>query len=85
MQIFAMETDNGSIVWSSYLPDLMPFRRDVTGFAGMPEDLPRPDKGKVMLFLQRTTSHYPHLPLMTAVGISKVSSPLFLTAIFVLS
>ncbi|XP_071805651.1 ER membrane protein complex subunit 1-like [Asterias amurensis] len=58
-KIFGLDSDDGSIVWSSYLPNLKCFEEE-----GL---------GKVLLFVRRTTAHFPHPPQCTVIALDKVS------------
>ena len=57
-QIYGLDSRNGDIVWSYYLPDLQPFL-----VGGQPQ---------LLLFVQRTTAHFPHPPQCTVIGKDKV-------------
>ncbi|XP_071489388.1 ER membrane protein complex subunit 1-like [Diadema antillarum] len=58
-KIFGLDSQDGTIVWDHYLPDLEPFHS-----SGRPS-LP--------LFVQRTTAHFPNPPQCNLIGQSKTS------------
>ncbi|CAG0915798.1 unnamed protein product [Notodromas monacha] len=78
-KLFGLESGNGKIVWATFLPNLAPLSREQSSIPGI-DDLPKFTKEKILLFLQRTSSHYPHLPLMTAVGQKKDSEGGYIVA-----
>ncbi|XP_060066687.1 ER membrane protein complex subunit 1-like [Ylistrum balloti] len=56
-KIFGLRSTNGHVQWSVYLPDLIAFRSN--------------DKEKILLFVQRTTAHFPNLPQCVIIGKNK--------------
>ncbi|XP_063965131.1 ER membrane protein complex subunit 1-like [Lytechinus pictus] len=58
-KIFGLDSNEGTIVWDHFLPDLAPF--ESSGKLSMP------------LFVQRTTAHFPNPPQCNLVGQSKTT------------
>ncbi|KAL4220987.1 DUF1620 superfamily [Mactra antiquata] len=58
-KIVGMRSINGHIAWQHFVPELNPFDRF--------------GKEKVILHVQRTTAHFPHLPQCVVLGKNKVS------------
>ena len=60
IQIFGLDSQDGTVVWDHYLPDLAQY--ESSGKPSLP------------LYVQRTTAHFPNPPQCSIVGKSKVSS-----------
>ena len=60
LQIFGLRSSNGHIEWEYFVPELFPFDRY--------------GQQKMLLFVQRTTAHFPHPPQCVVIGKHKVSS-----------
>ncbi|KAL3860995.1 hypothetical protein ACJMK2_007088 [Sinanodonta woodiana] len=58
-KVFGMSSRTGHILWQHYLPDLSPFRSL--------------GKDKLLLYIQRGTSHFPHPPQGVVIGRNKIS------------
>ncbi|XP_069121270.1 ER membrane protein complex subunit 1-like [Argopecten irradians] len=58
-KIYGLRSTNGLVQWSVYLPELVAFRSN--------------DKDKMLLFVQRTTAHFPNPPQCAIVGKNKVT------------
>ena len=59
-QVYGMRSHNGKIAWQHFFPNLAPF----TGQG----------QQKMLLFVQRSTAHFPHPPQCSVLGVSKVGS-----------
>ena len=57
-QVYGMRSHNGKIAWQHFFPNLAPF----TGQG----------QQKMLLFVQRSTAHFPHPPQCSVLGVSKV-------------
>ncbi|OWF43072.1 ER membrane protein complex subunit 1-like [Mizuhopecten yessoensis] len=58
-KIFGLRSTNGHVQWSVYLPELVAFRTN--------------DKDNIMLFVQRTTAHFPNPPQCVIIGKNKLT------------
>ncbi|XP_038062197.1 ER membrane protein complex subunit 1-like [Patiria miniata] len=58
-KIFGLDSEDGSLVWSTYLARL--------------KSPTIPGHSQVLLFVRRTTAHFPHPPHCTVIGIDRVS------------
>ncbi|XP_041378601.1 ER membrane protein complex subunit 1-like [Gigantopelta aegis] len=56
-KIFGIRSHTGRIIWRQYLPDLCPFDRY--------------GRHKMLLYVQRTTAHFPHPPQCVVLGKNK--------------
>ncbi|KAK7496801.1 hypothetical protein BaRGS_00012010 [Batillaria attramentaria] len=56
-KVYGIRSHNGKIVWQHFFPDLAPFK-------GQGQE-------KLLLFVQRTTAHFPHSPQCAVLGVSK--------------
>ncbi|XP_022100616.1 ER membrane protein complex subunit 1-like [Acanthaster planci] len=63
-KIFGLDSEDGSLVWTTYLSILQ--SSDIPGH------------NQVLLFVRRTTAHFPHPPQCTVTGIHKVSGNTFM-------
>lgn len=57
-QVFGVRSSNGHIEWEHFFPELAPFDGN--------------DQQKLLLYVQRTTAHFPNPPQCTVVGKHKV-------------
>ncbi|KAK7093213.1 ER membrane protein complex subunit 1-like [Littorina saxatilis] len=56
-KVYGMRSHNGKITWQHFFPDLAPF-------TGQGQE-------KLLLFVQRTTAHFPHAPQCAVIGVSR--------------
>ncbi|XP_062611133.1 ER membrane protein complex subunit 1-like isoform X1 [Saccostrea cucullata] len=63
-KIYGVRSTNGHIEWEHFFPELTPFNRY--------------DQQKLLLFVQRTTAHFPNPPQCTVVGKHKLTGNGFL-------
>ena len=55
LQIYGLDSYTGQIVWSLYIPELEPFSSG----------------NRLLLYLQRSTAHFPHQPYTTVIAAHK--------------
>lgn len=58
-KVFGIDNLSGKVIWQCFVPNLEPFDRY--------------GKQQLLLFVQRTTTHYPHFPQCVILGQNKVS------------
>lgn len=58
-QVYGVRSHNGKIAWQHFFRSLVPFNRQ--------------GDEKLLLFIQRTTAHFPHPPQCAILGASRVS------------
>ena len=58
--MFGIDSWSGQIIWRHLLPDMVP--------------LGAPDNQRLLLFVQRTTAHFPNLPQCVVLGKHRVGA-----------